>query len=105
MREFVASGGAALGMRLEWHGEGVEERGIDAKSGRTVIKVDPRYFRPTEVDTLLGMPARRASKLGWKPEIELRQLVNGDGDRRTWNWRSAMRSWCARASRSTSHRE
>jgi GDPmannose 4,6-dehydratase len=62
-------------MRLEWRGEGVEERGIDVKTGRTLIKIDPRYFRPTEVETLLGDASKARDKLGWKPEIDFQTLV------------------------------
>ena len=60
VREFVELAGAQLGMRIQWSGEGVDERGVDAKTGRTVVRVDPRYFRPAEVETLLGI--RRAPK-------------------------------------------
>jgi GDPmannose 4,6-dehydratase len=76
VREFAASAAAALEMRLEWHGKGLEERGIDAKSGRAIIKVDPRYFRPTEVETLLGDASKARERLGWKPEIDFQTLVN-----------------------------
>ncbi len=68
VREFATIAGAELGMRIEWQGEGIDEQGIDAKSGRVVVRVDPRYFRPTEVDTLLGDPTLANTKLGWKPE-------------------------------------
>jgi GDPmannose 4,6-dehydratase len=64
-----------MGMRLEWQGDGVEERGIDAASGRTVIKIDPRYFRPTEVETLLGDASKARDKLGWTPETDFQTLV------------------------------
>ncbi len=75
VREFVTIAGAELGMRIEWHGEGIDEQGIDAKSGRVVVKVDPRYFRPTEVDTLLGDPALANARLGWRPEYAFQDLV------------------------------
>ena len=51
------------------------EEGIDAKSGRTIVRIDPRYFRPTEVDTLLGDPSKAKAKLGWAPEVGFEQLV------------------------------
>ena len=63
-----------LGMKIEWRGKGIDEQGIDAATGRTVVKVDPRYFRPTEVETLLGDPtkatrswagARRSASQNW----------------------------------------
>ena len=75
VRAFVAAAGAQLGMRIEWQGQGVDERGIDAKTGRTVIKVDPRYFRPTEVETLLGDASKAREQLGWVAEIDFDTLV------------------------------
>jgi len=75
VREFAERAATLLGMRLEWRGKGVEERGVDAKSGRTIIKIDKRYFRPTEVETLLGDAGKAARKLGWKAEIGFETLV------------------------------
>ncbi len=75
VREFVAAAGAELDMRIEWRGNGVDEQGIDAKTGRTIVRVDPRYFRPTEVETLLGDPTKAKTKLGWKPEHDFPELV------------------------------
>jgi GDPmannose 4,6-dehydratase len=75
VREFVAAAGEQLDMRLEWRGKGVDEQGVDAKSGRTIVKVDPRYFRPTEVETLLGDPSKARVKLGWEPEHSFQDLV------------------------------
>jgi GDPmannose 4,6-dehydratase len=75
VREFVARAAAVLGMRVEWKGTGPEEQGIDAKSGRTIVRIDPRYFRPTEVDTLLGDPSKARAKLGWKAEIGFDALI------------------------------
>lgn len=75
VREFVGAAGAQLGMRLEWKGEGVDEQGIDAQTGRTIVKVDPRYFRPTEVETLLGDATKAQQKLGWKAETSFESLV------------------------------
>jgi GDPmannose 4,6-dehydratase len=75
VREFVVAAGAELDMRIEWRGKGLEEQGVDAKSGRTVVKVDPRYFRPTEVESLLGDPSKANTVLGWKPEHSFRSLV------------------------------
>jgi GDPmannose 4,6-dehydratase len=75
VREFAERAALVLGMRLEWRGEGVEERGIDVKTGRTLIKIDPRYFRLTEVETLLGDASKARDKLGWKPEIDFQTLV------------------------------
>ena len=64
-----------LGMRLEWTGTGIEERGVDAKSGRTIVRIDARYFRPTEVETLLGDASKALHKLGWKPETDFQTLI------------------------------
>jgi GDPmannose 4,6-dehydratase len=75
VREFAVRAALVMGMRLEWQGVGVEERGIDAASGRTVIRVDPRYFRPTEVETLLGDASKARDKLGWTPETDFQTLV------------------------------
>jgi len=75
VREFVQRAGLSLGMAIEWEGRGVDERGIDTNTGRTVVKVDARYFRPTEVDTLLGDATKARAKLGWKPEHTFDQLV------------------------------
>jgi GDPmannose 4,6-dehydratase len=76
VREFAERAAAALGMHLEWQGKGVEERGIDTKSGRAVIRIDPRYFRPTEVESLLGDATKAREKLGWVPEIDFQTLIN-----------------------------
>jgi GDPmannose 4,6-dehydratase len=75
VREFVARAAAELGMSIEWRGVGVDEQGVDTSSGRTIVEVDPRYHRPTEVDTLLGDASKARSKLGWQPEIGFAELV------------------------------
>ena len=75
VRDFVAAAGAELGMRLEWHGSGVEEVGVDAASGKTIVRIDPRYFRPTEVETLLGDPTKAREKLGWSARTSFDELV------------------------------
>jgi len=75
VREFVEKAAAHVGMSIVWRGHGVEEEGIDSCSGRVVVKVDPRYFRPTEVDTLLGDASKARKKLNWAPEIGFEQLV------------------------------
>lgn len=76
VREFVERAGACLGMAVEWYGKGVEERGVDAKSGNVIVRIDPRYFRPAEVETLLGDPSKARTKLGWQTEISFDQLVD-----------------------------
>jgi GDPmannose 4,6-dehydratase len=75
VREFVERVATRVGMRIEWRGHGVDEQGVDAKSGRTVVKVDARYFRPTEVETLLGDPSKACARLGWKPATSFERLV------------------------------
>jgi GDPmannose 4,6-dehydratase len=75
VREFVMTAGSLLGMKIVWKGKGVDETGVDTKTGRTLIKVDPRYFRPTEVDTLLGDPSKAKQKLDWTPKIDFAHLV------------------------------
>ena len=75
VRDFVVAAGALLNMRIEWRGKGVDEIGIDSSTGRTIVHVDPRYFRPTEVDTLLGDPTKAREKLGWTAEVAFADLV------------------------------
>ena len=75
VREFVSRAAAQLGMHVEWRGAGVDEQGIDTRTGRAIVKVDPRYFRPTEVDTLLGDATKARTKLGWEPQIGFEDLV------------------------------
>nr|WP_070990081.1 GDP-mannose 4,6-dehydratase [Halofilum ochraceum] len=75
VREFVETAAHELGMTIEWRGEGVDEYGIDAAIGRTVVEVDPNYFRPTEVETLLGDPSKAERELGWTPTTRFRDLV------------------------------
>jgi GDPmannose 4,6-dehydratase len=75
VREFVERAGSYLDMRIQWSGKGVDEQGIDAKTGKAIVKVDPRYFRPTEVETLLGDPTKAKVKLGWQPKISFAKLV------------------------------
>ena len=75
VRDFVVAAGAVLDLRIEWKGDGIDEVGIDTVSGRTLVRVDPRYFRPTEVDTLLGDATKARHKLGWVPEVSFPELV------------------------------
>ena len=75
MRDFVIAAGSLLGQKIEWQGEGVDEVGIDTATGRTLVRVDPRYFRPTEVQTLLGDPTKAWQKLGWAAEVGFPELV------------------------------
>ncbi|HLT90465.1 MAG TPA: GDP-mannose 4,6-dehydratase [Woeseiaceae bacterium] len=75
VRQFVEATAAALDMQVRWEGEGVDEKGIDPATGKVIVAVDPRYFRPTEVDTLLGNPAKAHAKLGWRPKTTFEELV------------------------------
>jgi GDPmannose 4,6-dehydratase len=75
VREFVEKAFAQIDLPITWEGVGVKERGVDAKSGRVLVQVDPRYFRPTEVDLLVGDPSKARSKLGWQHKVSFEQLV------------------------------
>ncbi len=75
VREFVEETAPYFGMNIVWEGEGLDEVGIDKLTGRTVIKVNPKYFRPAEVETLLGDPSKAKQNLGWEPKISFTQLV------------------------------
>jgi len=74
VRQFVQWAFTEVGIALEWKGKGVNEKGYDVKSGRCLVEVDARYFRPTEVDLLIGDSAKAHRKLGWKPEISVQAL-------------------------------
>lgn len=76
VRQFVDAAFSEVGIALEWQGEGVEEQGRDRASGKVLVEVDPRYFRPAEVDTLLGDPSKAKAKLGWQPRISLEKMVS-----------------------------
>lgn len=75
VREFVEHAFAAVGMTIEWRGEGVDEVGVDPKSGRILVSIDARYFRPTEVDLLIGDPTKARTKLGWTHSTSFTDLV------------------------------
>ncbi|HJT44530.1 MAG TPA: GDP-mannose 4,6-dehydratase [Rhizomicrobium sp.] len=75
VREFIELAFAEVGRKIAWRGKGVDEEGIDDKSGAVLVKIDPRYFRPTEVDLLLGDPSKARKILGWRHEISFPQLV------------------------------
>ena len=75
VRDFVVATARCVGMDIEWRGQGTAEQGIDRNSGNAVVRVDPRYFRPTEVDSLLGDASRIRNELGWQPQISFPELV------------------------------
>ena len=74
VRDFVDAAAQELGIAIRWQGSGVDEKGYDA-TGKCIVAVDPRYFRPTEVETLLGDPSKAKEKLGWTPRITFKELV------------------------------
>lgn len=76
VRDFVNAAANELGIDIRWDGKGVEEKGYDARNGKCIVSVDTRYYRPTEVETLLGDPAKAKEKLGWVPEISFEELVS-----------------------------
>jgi GDPmannose 4,6-dehydratase len=75
VREFVEEAAPYFGFNIIWEGTGLDEVGIDKTTGRTIIKVNPKYFRPAEVETLLGNPTKAKEKLGWEPKTTFKQLV------------------------------
>ena len=75
VREFVEEAAPYFGMNIVWEGEGLDEVGIDRTTGRKVIEVNPKYFRPAEVETLLGDASKAKEKLGWEPKTSFKQLV------------------------------
>ncbi len=75
VREFIEETGKHLGYDIVWKGEGVNEVGLDRKSGKTLIAIDPRHYRPTEVDLLLGDATKAKKELGWEPKVKFKELV------------------------------
>ena len=75
VRDFVNKAAKAVDIEMQWKGEGADEKGYDKATGKCLVEVDPRYFRPTEVETLLGDPTKAKEKLGWVPKITLEEMV------------------------------
>lgn len=75
VRRFVEIAAENLDIDLRWQGSGIHEAGIDQESGNTIVRIDPRYYRPTEVETLLGDPSKAKEKLGWSPAITLEEMI------------------------------
>ena len=75
VRDFVDAAAGELGLTISWTGTGVDEKGVDTATGKCIVAVDPRYFRATEVETLLGDASKAKSKLGWQPKITFKELV------------------------------
>ena len=65
-----------MGKKIRWEGKALQEKGYDSKTGKLIVSVDPRYFRPSEVETLLGDPSKAREKLGWEPKIKLKEMVH-----------------------------
>jgi GDPmannose 4,6-dehydratase len=76
VRDFITMAFKEGGMKLRWEGSGVNEKAFDAATGKVLVEIDPRYFRPAEVELLIGDPSKATAKLGWKPKVQLPELVN-----------------------------
>jgi GDPmannose 4,6-dehydratase len=74
VRDFVRMAFKAVDIELAFRGTGVDEQGVDAKSGKTLVRVNPQFYRPAEVDLLIGNPTKAKAKLGWEPRTTLEQL-------------------------------
>jgi GDPmannose 4,6-dehydratase len=77
VREFVELSFKEVNIDIEWQGAGVDEKGIDSNTGKVLVEVDERYFRPTEVEVLLGNPSKAEKELGWKRQVSFKELVSG----------------------------
>lgn len=75
VRDFITMSFKEAGIAIRWEGEGVNEKAIDTVSGKVVVEIDPRYFRPAEVELLIGDPSKAFKKIGWKPKVQLPELV------------------------------
>lgn len=75
VREFVEHAGRLLGYEIQWQGSGLQEKGVDAKTGKVLIEIDPNYYRPTEVDLLLGDASKAKEILGWEPKVKFEELI------------------------------
>ncbi len=75
VRDFVNMSFKELGITIKWSGHGVDEKGMDESTGKVVVEIDPMYFRPAEVDILIGDPSKAKEKLGWEPKVKLPELV------------------------------
>jgi len=75
IREFLEESAKILNMKIKWKGKGLKEKGIDLNTGKTIIEIDPIYFRPAEVNILIGDYSKAKKKLGWKPKVKFKELV------------------------------
>lgn len=75
VRDFITMAFKEAGIALKWEGKGIDEKGIDTETGKVLVEIDPRYFRPAEVELLIGDPTKAYKALGWKPKVQLPELV------------------------------
>jgi GDPmannose 4,6-dehydratase len=75
VRDFINMAFMEAGIELKWEGKGVEEKGKNKADGKVLVEIDPRYFRPAEVELLIGDPSKAKAKLGWEPKVKLPELV------------------------------
>lgn len=75
IKEFIEEAAPYVGFDIEWSGDGINEKGIDKNTGKVIVEVDPKYFRPSEVDLLLGDPTKAKDILGWQPKVKFKELV------------------------------
>ena len=75
VRDFITMAFKEVGITLRWEGKGIDEKGIDTETGKVLVEIDPRYFRPAEVELLIGDPTKAYKALGWKPKVQLPELV------------------------------
>jgi GDPmannose 4,6-dehydratase len=75
IRDFITMAFREAGIPIRWEGKGIDEKGIDRGSGKVLVEIDPRYFRPAEVDLLIGDPSKAKARLGWEPKVQLPELV------------------------------
>jgi GDPmannose 4,6-dehydratase len=75
VRELIEIAFAYADVQIEWEGEGSSERGIDSSSGKTIVSIDPKYYRPIDIDSVLGDATKAQRELGWTPEVKFDELV------------------------------
>jgi GDPmannose 4,6-dehydratase len=75
VREFINMAAIEVGINIEWQGKEAQEQGIDTNTGQTIIKINPQFYRPAEVELLIGDPEKAMLDLGWKPKVSLENLV------------------------------
>jgi GDPmannose 4,6-dehydratase len=75
VRDFITMAFGEAEINIQWSGKGIDEKGIDAKTGAIMVEIDPKYFRPAEVELLIGDPSKAMKKLGWKPRVQLPELI------------------------------